>query len=327
MGRNETRRSIGTLLMGIGLLLILSVAGYFAWTEVQAGQVRDELEQSAAAASARATRMEQESPQGPTTPAVVAAEANSAQTAAAAKSALSATPRTILPEITDTPTRRATATRTPARRATAVGKATAGPKPTSPAAAAEAAMPIAALADSPTEAPAAIVAPVLPVRLAIPDLKIDTKVVEMGWQSVQTKNGPISEWVIPKNTAGHHLNSAALGQPDNLVISGHNNIFGRVFMPISQAWDNDHRKKVDDFADESNVLDGRELLLYDAAGKAYTYVITDFYRLKDTGVSRQQRVANGRFILPTGDERVTIVTCWPPTNNTHRLVVIARPEK
>jgi sortase A len=55
-------------------------------------------------------------------------------------------------------------------------------------------------------------------------------------------------------------------------------------------------------------------------------VITDFYRLKDTGVSQQQREINGRFILPTGDERVTIITCWPPTNNTHRLVVIARPE-
>jgi sortase A len=67
--------------------------------------------------------------------------------------------------------------------------------------------------------------------------------------------------------------------------------------------------------------------LFDAGGKQHIYVITEFYRLKDTGVSLQQREANGRFIMPTGDERVTIVTCWPPTNNTHRLVVIARPEK
>jgi sortase A len=178
----------------------------------------------------------------------------------------------------------------------------------------------------PAAAPTAVPAPQLPVRLAIPDLKIDAKVVEMGWKTVQTKNGPVSEWVIPKNAAGHHVNSAPLGQGENLVISGHNNILGRVFMPISQAWNNDSRKKVDNFTDESDILDGRELRLYDAAGKVYTYVITDFYRLKDTGVSREQRVANGRFILPSGDERVTIVTCWPPTNNTHRLVVIARPK-
>ncbi len=73
-------------------------------------------------------------------------------------------------------------------------------------------------------------------------------------------------------------------------------------------------------------MGGRSQLV-DAAGKQHNYVITDFYRLKDTGVSQKQREINGRFILPTGDERVTIITCWPPTNNTHRLVVIARPEQ
>jgi sortase A len=84
---------------------------------------------------------------------------------------------------------------------------------------------------------------------------------------------------------------------------------------------------VDAYTDQSDVLDGREVILYDAAGSEYKFVITDFFRLKDTGVSQQQREKNGRFILPTGDERVTIITCWPPTNNTHRLVVIARPEQ
>ena len=149
----------------------------------------------------------------------------------------------------------------------------------------------------------------------------------MGWKVTQTKNGPVSEWVIPKNGAGHHVNSAGIGQAENLVISGHNNIYGRVFMPISQAWNNDKRVKVDNFTDKSDVLDGREVVLYDPAGVQHKYVVTDFFRLKDTGVSQQQRTANGHYILPTGDEQVTIVTCWPPTNNTHRLVLIARPEK
>jgi len=65
--------------------------------------------------------------------------------------------------------------------------------------------------------------------------------------------------------------------------------------------------------------------LFDAQGKQYSYAVTEFYRLKDTGVSQAQRLANGQYMLPTGDERVTIVTCWPPTNNTHRLVVVAEP--
>ena len=92
-----------------------------------------------------------------------------------------------------------------------------------------------ATAPAPTASPAPSVTPVVasaPVRLVIPDLKIDVPVVEMGWRVVQTADGPRSDWVIPKNQAGHHINSALLGDADNLVISGHNNIFGQVFKPI-----------------------------------------------------------------------------------------------
>lgn len=166
---------------------------------------------------------------------------------------------------------------------------------------------------------------VQPVRIAIPDLKIDATVVPMGWEVVQTTAGPVSQWVIPKDEAGHHINSAGLGEPGNLVISGHNNIFGQVFKPISLAWDNDGRVKVDEVTDRSDILNGRRIDLFDAQGNQYSYAITGFYRLKDTGVSQAQRIANGKYILPAEDERVTIVTCWPPTNNTHRLIVIAEP--
>jgi len=179
------------------------------------------------------------------------------------------------------------------------------------------------VAETPTPVPTP--APIEPVRMTIPDLKLDTEVTPMGWEVVQTKNGPVSQWVIPEDTAGHHINSAGIREGGNLVISGHNNIFGQVLKPISLAWNNDKRVKVDDFTDRSDVLNGRVIQLYDADGESYEYVVTEFYRLKDTGVSVEQRVANSRYILPTEDERMTIVTCWPPTNNTHRLIVVAKP--
>ena len=34
---------------------------------------------------------------------------------------------------------------------------------------------------------------------------------------------------------------------------------------------------------------------------------------------------NASFIKPTDDVRLTIVSCWPRDNNTHRLIVIAKP--
>lgn len=285
MRGNNTRRSVGTALMVVGLALILGVAGYFAWSEAQAAQVQAELDASAAAAAQRAT-------------AVSVKEAQAQEIAARVPTA--------------TPTRRPP-TATPLPSPTARPQSTATAEPI--------ASPTATLA------PTATPEPLKPVRIAIPDLKIDAKVVDMGWEVVQTKSGPVSQWVIPKNAAGHHINSANLDEVGNLVISGHNNIYGQVFKPISQAWNNDKRVQVDAFTDESDVLNGREVVLYDENGDAHTYVITEFYRLKDTGVSAEQRMVNGRFIQPTEDERVTIITCWPPTNNTHRLAVIAVPEK
>ena len=295
MRGNNAQRSVGTALMAVGLLLILVVAGYFAWSEIQAAQVQSELDAGAAAAAQRATS-------------VAAQDAAQQPVAAAVKLEATATP---------TP-RPATATRPPATATVAAAvRATRPPTATA----------TVTSEPTPTAAPTATPEPVRAARIAIPDLKIDAPVVDMGWEVVQTKSGPVSQWVIPKNAAGHHINSANMGEAGNLVISGHNNIYGKVFMPISQAWRNDTSVKVDAYTEKSDALAGREVILYDAAGAARAYVITDFYRLKDTGVSNAQRVKNGRFIQPTDDERVTIVTCWPPTNNTHRLVVIARPEQ
>jgi len=164
-----------------------------------------------------------------------------------------------------------------------------------------------------------------PTRLVIPDLKLDVPVVPMGWKVTETAKGPVSEWQIPENEAGHHINSVNLGEPGNLVMSGHNNIYGKVFEAISRAWNDDGRVRLDQFTDRSDVLNGRPLELYNAEGQRFEYQIEEFYRLRDTGVGQAQRVANARFMLPSDDTRVTVVTCWPPWNNTHRLVLIARP--
>jgi sortase (surface protein transpeptidase) len=172
---------------------------------------------------------------------------------------------------------------------------------------------------SPTAAPAGP-----PVRLAIPDLGIDVPVTEMTWEAIQTSAGVETQWVIPKNAAGHHIDSVQLGETGNLVISGHNNIYGRVFERISLAWPG-KSTRVDDVTERSDILNGHTIQLYNQAGQRFDYTITDFLRLKDTGVPLEQRVENARYMRPTGDTRLTLVTCWPPWSNTHRLIVIAQP--
>ncbi len=285
MRRRNGRRAIGNLLIGLGVVLLVAVGGTFGWTEYRGRQLRAEL------------RL--------TPPPVAAATA----VAAVDETATPASPtKEVVPSLTPTPTITPLAT-TPVSTPTATRPpATSTPSPT----------PIRTA--TPVPAPAG-----QPARIVIPALKIDAKVVEMGWRSVDTASGPQSEWVIPQNEAGHHINSASLGERGNLVISGHNNIYGRVFEAISLAWDDDRKQTVDAYTDQSSVLNGRTIELYNAAGQRFVYTITAFYRLKDTGVSLAQRIENARFTEPTADAQLTLITCWPITSNTHRLIVVAVP--
>ena len=109
------------------------------------------------------------------------------------------------------------------------------------------------------------------------------------------------------------------------MISGHNNVYGRVFAPISLAWDTQTSERIDAFTDRSDVLNGRPIQLYSPDGRRFDYVVTDFIRVLDKGVSEAQRVANARFLEPTTDARLTLITCWPMMSNTHRLILLARP--
>ena len=290
-GKRGLRR-LSTGLIAAGIVLLVVVGGYLVLSQVRGAQTRRDLRETPPAAATSAPVAQPTVPPTtvpPTTIAPTATPVAPAPTVTAAPPS----PEPLLPTATSVPAEAAAAT-APPPAATAVPSAT----------------PVLAS---------------VPVRLVIPDLKIDVPVVEMGWRVVQTADGPRSDWVIPKNEAGHHINSALLGDADNVVISGHNNIYGEVFKPISFAWDNASRVQVDSFTDRSDLLNGRTIELFDAAGQEFKYTIAAFYRLKDTGVSAEQRIANGRFMEPTDQAQVTIITCWPPTSNTHRLVVVAVP--
>ncbi len=299
--RNRTtRRLAGNVLLALGLLTLLGVAAYFGWAQVQATRVR-----AALAASPTPAPVVREV-------AVTRVPTTAAPTAVPTQPPATPTP-TLAPPTRPPPSPTADSAPTLTAPTAIVANPTARPTavPATP-------------APAPTAAPVAA-QPGSPVRLVFVDLKIDAKVAPMGWEVIQTASGPRSEWVIPEDEAGHHINSALLGQNDNLVISGHNNIYARVFQRISLAWDNDTRVQVDSYTDRSDVLSGRLITLYDAAGNGYPYQVTEFLRLKDTGVPVEQRIANARFMQPTGAAQLTIITCWPPTNNTHRLIVIAKP--
>jgi len=147
-----------------------------------------------------------------------------------------------------------------------------------------------------------------PTRILAPAIEMDARVVPMGWEMVDHDGTLVSEWVVPKKAAGWHLNSALPGHNENVVLSGHHNIEGKVF-----------RYVVD-------LEPGDEITLY-VEDTAYAYIVAEKYILKEAGMPLSTRKKNAQWIMPSGDERLTLVTCWPYEwpGNSHRVIVVARP--
>jgi sortase A len=145
-----------------------------------------------------------------------------------------------------------------------------------------------------------------PTRIVAPAIKLDAEVVPVGWKTVIQDGKAVSVWEVAEYAAGWHKNSSLPGGGGNIVLSGHHNIKGEVF-----------RYLVD-------LNPGDTLTLY-ADNRPYTYTVEARFVVPDKGVSEEQRRENARWIGPFPDERLTLVTCWPYTNNTHRVIVIAKP--
>jgi sortase A len=145
-----------------------------------------------------------------------------------------------------------------------------------------------------------------PSRLVIPVISVDATVMPVGWYTVEEGGESVSVWDVADYAVGWHKTSAYPGQGENVVMNGHHNIRGKVF-----------RYLVD-------LQAGDEVIVY-VGETVYHYQVTEKHILEEKNAPAEVREQNARWIAPTGDERVTLVTCWPYTNNTHRVIVIAKP--
>lgn len=147
----------------------------------------------------------------------------------------------------------------------------------------------------------------LPQRLIIPAIDVDAPVYSVGLERHFEGDQSYLQWSVPRGYAvGWHNQSAPLGAPGNTVLNGHNNIYGSVF-----------RDLVD-------LAPGDRVILYDA-GVEHVYQVAQRELLEEQGQPLAVRYQNARWMLPTTDERITIISCWPATSNSHRVIVVAVP--
>ena len=147
----------------------------------------------------------------------------------------------------------------------------------------------------------------IPDQIIIPKINLNAP-VEIA-QAVTTilDDKEYIQYLIPEEfAAGFHENSAPLGEIGNTVISGHHNAYGEVF------------------ADLDKLEIGDVIYLY-SKGNLYQYTVATTMILPEKDEPLEVRLENARWILPSNDERITLVTCWPANSNTHRLIIVALP--
>ncbi|MEA3341082.1 MAG: sortase [Chloroflexota bacterium] len=159
----------------------------------------------------------------------------------------------------------------------------------------------------PTHIRGATPTPARPTHILIPAIGVDAPIAPISWQTAEVDGQTQAAWDVPDAyAAGWHETSAPLGAIGNTVLNGHNTTNGEVFRDLY------------------TLKAGSVITLY-SGDVPYTYAVSETLILPEAGQPLEVRLENARYILPTGDERLTLVTCHPYGSLQYRLIVIARP--
>lgn len=120
------------------------------------------------------------------------------------------------------------------------------------------------------------------LRMRIPAIDVDAPVVQGdGWE--QLKKG-----------IGQHVGTANPGQPGNMVVSAHNDIYGEIFRYLDQ------------------LAIGDEILVQTQTGQ-------HVYRVADTRIVDPTTIS---VMDQTAEPIITLISCYPYLVNNQRIVVI-----
>lgn len=143
-------------------------------------------------------------------------------------------------------------------------------------------------------------------RVIIPAINVDAPIKEMGWKTTIQDGQEITDWDLPEDEVGHSINSVEAGEAGNVVLSAHNNIYNALFRKLY------------------TLKPGQDVTLVNDSGQKFTYEVSQSYIVKEAGATPAEQLANAQVLLPTRDARLTLISCWPETSNTHRAIVIAK---
>ena len=145
-------------------------------------------------------------------------------------------------------------------------------------------------------------------RILIPALTLDSPVEPVGWHIIPDLD-PGAEsvaWDSPDEAVGWMISSGLPDQASNVVLYGHNNMYTSVFRDLDR-------------------LSRGDIIYLYTPGRAWEYRVDEvrIFPVLSAGVDQQARYIS--YMDPEAGPRLTLISCWPPLSNTHRVIAIAEP--
>jgi len=138
--------------------------------------------------------------------------------------------------------------------------------------------------------------------IRIPAINVFAPVIPVGWGPAQDGSGWLV-WDSPEAQVGWAVSSALPGEGGNIILYGHNNLHSSVFLHLA------------------DLKPGDEVRLTTGEGEyGYTIQAVDIHPVPDPQAEQE---LYERYFQRGTHEALTLLSCWPPTNNTHRVLVSA----
>lgn len=143
-----------------------------------------------------------------------------------------------------------------------------------------------------------------PLYLSMADIPIPTPGPEQATQiqiNAIDVNAPIVQgdtWEQLKKGVGQYIGSANPGQPGNMVLSGHDDVYGEIFRRLDE------------------LKQGDKIIIY-TAQHSFTYTVSDTKIVNPTDVE---------VMASTSDPTLTLISCYPYMIDNKRIIVKASLE-
>lgn len=143
-----------------------------------------------------------------------------------------------------------------------------------------------------------------PVRVAVPALDLELPVEPMTWVTTLVNGERVSQWQVPDEALGWHVNSAGAGAAGNMLLSGHQVLGDALLAPLARG--------------EFQI--GQEVVVTDEAGTDHVYRFVDISApLPIAGATEDETAAAAAYVTTGETPRLTLITGWPDFTSTHRV--------